>query len=279
MRWVGDDCAVVRARPFAVTSIDAMVDGVHFRREHDGVTLADIGHRALAGALSDLAAMGADPGEAYVALGLPGDLGHDDVLALVRGMEEVAAQTQTTIAGGDVTRAPALTIAVTVNGWADREEDLVGRDGAQVGDVVAVSGTLGGAAAGLALLEAGGSAGDATAYLRPLPRLELGKRLAAAGATAMIDLSDGIATDAEHIAARSGRRLELALAKLPLAAGVSDPVVAATGGEDYELCVCLPPSVDVRELGLTVVGSVVDGEPGVSWVDAAGPLRGFEHDV
>ena len=75
MRWVGDDAAVVRARPFAVTSVDAMVDGVHFRLDHPGVTAADAGHRALAGALSDLAAMGADPGEAYVALGVPDGLG------------------------------------------------------------------------------------------------------------------------------------------------------------------------------------------------------------
>jgi thiamine-monophosphate kinase len=95
----------------------------------------------------------------------------------------------------------------------------------------------------------------------------------------MIDLSDGIATDAGHIAARSGRRLELALASLPLAPGVSDRELAATGGEDYELCACLPATVDTATLGLTVVGEVVAGEPGVSWTDAAGPLRGFQHDV
>src|SRR5689334_15542628 len=102
VRWVGDDAAVVRARPLAVTSVDAMVDGVHFRLDHPRVSPADAGHRALAAALSDLAAMGADPGEAYVALGVPDGLGEQAVLELARGLEELAAATGTTIAGGDL---------------------------------------------------------------------------------------------------------------------------------------------------------------------------------
>ncbi len=106
VRWSGDDCAVVRARPVQAVSVDAMVDGVHFRLDHPAVTAADVGHRALAGALSDLAAMGADPGEAYVVLGLPEGFGEPDALALASGMEELAVRTATTIAGGDVTRAP-----------------------------------------------------------------------------------------------------------------------------------------------------------------------------
>src|SRR4051795_3129112 len=107
VRWSGDDAAVVRARPFAVTSVDAMVDGVHFRLDHPRVSPADVGHRALAAALSDLAAMGADAGEAYIMLGLPPGFGPGDTLELARGMETLAERTQTTIAGGDVTRAPA----------------------------------------------------------------------------------------------------------------------------------------------------------------------------
>ena len=174
VRWTGDDAAVTRSRPFAVTSIDTLVDGVHFTRATH--SHADIGWKALATALSDLAAMGADVGEAYVSVVLPDDL--EEPIELVRGMEELAGECGATIAGGDVVHGPVLVLTVAVTGWADSEGELVGRDGARPGDLVAVTGALGGSEAGRRLLESGGGGSpDLIArHLRPAaaPRVRPG---------------------------------------------------------------------------------------------------------
>jgi thiamine-monophosphate kinase len=279
VRWTGDDAAVVRARPFAVTSIDTIVEGVHFSRATHSA--AQIGHRALATALSDIAAMGAEPGEAYVSLVCPCDF--EDALDLVRGMEALAVTCATTIAGGDVVRGPALTVTVAVTGWADREDELVGRDGARPGDLVGVTGEVGGSEAGRLLLERGERepAELILRHLEPHPRLAEGRALGAAGATAMIDLSDGLATDARHVAERSGALLRVRLDDVPLAPGVTVEA-AVTGGDDYELLVTVPPE---RRAGaeeaaaLTWIGEVAEGS-GLVLLGQHGPvegLSGYEH--
>jgi thiamine-monophosphate kinase len=301
----------VRARPLCVVSVDTIVEGTHFRLGEGWDTPAEVGHRALAAALSDLAAMGADPGEAYIALGLPPGFQEHDALALVRAAAELARAAETTIAGGDVVSASGLTVSVTVVGWAEHEHELIARDGARVGQLVGVTGALGAAGAALALREADARAPGSTASVpdaarsavlaragRPWPRLREGRALAAAGARAMIDLSDGPATDAGHIGRASAVQLRVELAKLPLAEGVAevcaalelDPLrLAASAGEDYELCFCAP--AELR--GQIETALAVPGGAGVSWIGevlegAAGALLlgergdqvrlgGFEH--
>ncbi len=284
VRWSGDDAAVVRARPFAVTSIDTVVDGTHFRRSTHSA--ADVGWKALATALSDLAAMGADPGEAYVSLVLPDDF--DGALELACSMEELARETGTTIAGGDVARGPALTVSVAVTGWADSAEALVGRDGARPGDLVAVTGELGGAEAGRRQLEAGTREGaEVRRHLRPEPRIAEGVALARAGASAMIDLSDGLATDARHVAEASGVELRVRLEDVPRPSDVS-PEDAVSGGDDYELLVTVPPELRAAAdagAGVTWIGEAAapaggSTGPGLVLLGADGAvadLRGYEH--
>jgi thiamine-monophosphate kinase len=273
----GDDAAITVPGGATATSVDALVEGVHFSRET--ATLAQIGHKALATALSDLAAMGADAGEAYVVLGIPTNLDEDGCIELLDGLLALAAATGTSLAGGDVSRAAELFLAITVVGHASDTAALVGRSGAQPGDALVLSGEIGGAAAGLLALGKPGPAMGALVarQLEPTPRLAAGRALARTGATAMIDLSDGLGGDAGHLAESSGSGLRIDAASLPLADGVAEVAVASgrdpldlalSGGEDYELLASIPVErLDaarqaVREaegIALTQIGEVVAG--------------------
>jgi thiamine-monophosphate kinase len=303
----GDDAAAVRpGGAIVVTSTDAFVEGVHFRLAT--TSLQDLGHKCLAASLSDLAAMGADPGEAYVALGLPAHIGEREVLELVDGMGVLAATYGTAICGGDVTRSAELFVVVTVTGYVAAEDDLARRDTARPGDLIGVTGALGGSGAGRLLLERKHPGMDPAAgehllqrHLRPVPLLRAGRALAAAGAHAMIDVSDGIASDALRICERSGVTAEIRLADLPVEDGVADVArdhglvpleFAATAGEDYELLFTAPPAAraDIEHAasgaGVSVswIGCILPGEDAtagpVRLLDAEGRsrrLRGWDH--
>jgi thiamine-monophosphate kinase len=234
-----------------VVTQDALVEGVHFRL--DWLSWRDLGWRAAAVNLSDLAASGSVPEALVVTLAVPGETALDDVLELYRGLAETGVR----VVGGDTTAAPQVTLSVTALG---RSERVPGRAGAEPGDVLVVTGPLG----------AAGAAFRRGAYVRPPLRLEEGQRLART-AHAMLDVSDGIAVDAGHLARRSGVRCVVELERVPLAAAAT--VDDLGFGEDYELLAA------VAEPGeLAVVGRVEAGE-GVETLLEGEPhaLPGWEH--
>lgn len=284
----GDDAAVIEAPDRrVVASTDLMVEDRHFRR--DWSSGYDVGRKAAASNLADVVAMGASPTAIVVGLAMPADLPVGWVDALADGLRDECAELGAVVAGGDIVRSDTLTIAVTALGDLSGRAPLT-RAGARPGDRVVLAGRPGRAAAGLAMLTAGHPhAPVVAAHRRPHP--PYGEALALAtdhGATAMIDVSDGLLADLGHIAAASGVRIELVAARLPVDPEVAaaaaqlgvDPIDwVATGGDDH----CIAATVPARATPeLPVIGDVFAVAPGgvaeVVFVDRpTPPAGGHEH--
>ncbi|HET8634681.1 MAG TPA: thiamine-phosphate kinase [Gemmatimonadales bacterium] len=293
-RNLGDDCAVLRISDTSVVvSTDASVEHVHFER--NWLDLEEIGYRATAAALSDLAGQAAAARGVLVAVAAPESSSADDLASVMRGAGAAARASGTQVLGGDLSRGGEWMLCATVIGVADCP---VARRGATAGDGVWVTGALGGARAALEAFRAG-RAPDAAARQRfaaPSPRIAAGQWLAAHGAHAMLDLSDGIASDAGHLAAASGVEVEIVLEELPVHPSAveaaldarGEPVIfAAKGGEDYELLVAMPSSFGMEsaaaferamDLTLSRIGSCHHGH-GVRLLFRGSrlTLKGFNH--
>jgi thiamine-monophosphate kinase len=284
----GDDAAVITAPDRrVVASTDVLVDGRHFRR--DWSSAEDVGHRAAAANLADIAAMGAVPTALLVALCAPPDLDPGWAEELADGLAAEASTVGASVVGGDMSASPTLTIAVTALG------DLAGRapvlrSGARPGDVVALAGRIGYAAAGYTVLSRGFRTPKllVEAYRRPLVRYPAGPQAAVYGATAMIDISDGLVADLGHIAAASGVGIDVRrdafdvppqMRDAASALGVDAYAWILAGGDDHALAATFPPDVELPD-GWRVIGSVDPAEDAVVTVDGRpyrdGPV-GWDH--
>lgn len=276
-RGLGDDAAILDVPPGerVVVSVDASVEGVHFRRAW--LSVREIASRATVAALSDLAAMAAVPSGLVLAATLTNDV-LPEVDALADGVGEAAAAAGCPIIGGDLTHGDRLCLTITVIGHAARP---LARSGVRPGDRLYVTGRLGGPGAAIAALQAGESplAEHWARFAHPLPRIAEARWLAAHGAQAMIDISDGLASELRHLAAASGVHLAVDLDRVPCVPGVS-AAAAALSGEEYELLCSAPADVDVRaferqfSLPLSEIGWAMPGGPSVGFV-----LRGSRVDL
>lgn len=275
---IGDDCAALRRGSRTdVYTTDTLVDGVHFRAGE--ISWADLGWKAIAVNLSDIAAMGARPLASLVTLGLPGDTDPRRLDEMYRGMAAATSEYGGAVIGGDIVRSPVLFITVAMSGEAaanaDGEVALLRRDAAQPGDRVAVTGTLGDSGGGLQALRAGlsGAAVDrlAKAHHRPRPRVRQGRLLVSRGVRAAMDVSDGLVDDLGKLCAASGTAAVVRSDRLPASDELRDTFpdewlsLALGGGEDYELLFTAPPQlmesvVTALEMPATVIGEIVAGD-------------------
>ena len=288
---IGDDCAVLPQREGFETLVttDLLTEGVHFLRED--ADPRDLGWKAAAVNLSDIAAMGGRPVGSFLAFALPKGLDSIWMDAFIEGYRDVSALSATPLLGGDTTSSKdGLCICVTVVGECATGTE-VRRSGARPGDLVCVTGTLGDSAGGLKVILEGLPRGrDEKAlvdrHYRPVPRIPEGQAVAAGGATAMMDISDGIGSDLGHILESSGVGARIDVDLLPLSEQLRrccgrygwDPYsLAIDGGEDYELLFTMPPEAEKRlTLAHTVIGEIT-AESGCIWEGSSQEHRGYKH--
>ena len=305
---IGDDAAVVETgHGQTVLTTDMLVEGVHFERSY--VSAADLGYKSMVVNVSDIAAMGASPRHAVVSLALSPEVDEGWVVGLYGGMRDACAEYALSLIGGDLNRAPAVVVAVTVTGEVAAGR-AVERSGARPGDRIVVTGELGASAGGLLVgqkgsAELGGALASewarelVRAHLRPVARVGEGQTLAQAGASAMMDLSDGLAKDLSRLCSASGSGARVSLPAVPvagalregaLALGIDPLALAISGGEDYELLATIDPSAvrtvasELKErfgVTLTDIGTIVEGS-GLVTVDAGGreatlEPKGWDH--
>lgn len=268
---IGDDTAVWSGSAMAqLATTDSLVEGVHF--EFRWCTWEDLGHKSLAVNLSDIAAMGGHARYALVSLSCPPDVDSDSVLEFYRGMTALARDHDIAIVGGNLTSSPMVVSTVSILGEASPER-LLTRSAARAGDIIAVTGTAGGAAAALSLLSSGAAALDVPeplmrSLLRPIPRLPQARILVAHGVRCAIDTSDGVVSDLGHVCERSGVSAVIRAALVPCATVGGIPPddatrFALTGGEDYELLFTCGQELIPRIAGalhcpVTVIGEITE---------------------
>ncbi|MDP2954266.1 MAG: thiamine-phosphate kinase [Chloroflexota bacterium] len=302
---IGDDAAAWEAQGrLQLGTTDTLVEGVHFIRGQ--ATWRELGWKALAVNISDIAAMGGQPHYALVTLGLPPDTEVEDMDELYEGMAEIARTFGVVVAGGDLVRAPMVIISLALMGSASGE--LLTRSAGRPGDSVAVTGVLGGAGAGLRMLSPSTGSFDKLrtasghrqglsmdqettlslrkAFLQPVPRVEEGKALVGLGVRAAIDISDGLLNDLTNLCEASGLEARVEAGRVPVnpnaqkAFGDEALGLALSGGEDYELIFTAPPplmarAVQTLKTPVTVIGQLVPGTPGkVTLVDERGKSIG-----
>ena len=297
---IGDDSAVLRPPTgrLQLAATDMLVENVHFRL--DFAKPLQIGWRSLAVNISDIAAMGGEPTYALVSIGLPRETTVEFVDELYSGMGKIAEEYSVDIVGGDTVSAPQMVINIALLGEVE-EENLLLRSGAKPGDALVVTGELGGSEAGLTILKHGLRIDGTQKHLMPVPRAQEGRLLAKSGyITAMIDVSDGLASEAHHICEASGVGAELYANSIPLSQSVPEVAafagrkphdLALYGGEDFELLfTCQPDKVSslaedvfsVCGTPLTVIGRIVEASRSITIEDASGKIvslkpGGYDH--